>query len=91
MIDVGYDRHEDVLYVALGRPRPDYCEEADQGILWRFGQEDDKPSGVTVIAFRKLWSGREAILARKIATFLRADARQVQMAVAAAVEQERVA
>jgi hypothetical protein len=88
MIDVGYDRHEDVLYVALERPRPDYCEEGDHGILWRFDLEKGEPSGVTVISFKGLWSGREPRLACKIATFLRTDARQVENAIATALERE---
>jgi hypothetical protein len=90
MIDVGYDRHEDVLYVASGRPTPDYCEEGREGILWRFGLENDQPSGVTVIAFKEIWSGREERLAGKIATFLRADVQEVGKAIAAALQRESV-
>ena len=59
MIDAAYDRHADVLYIALGRPRPDYGEEGDEGIIWRFAEADDAPCGVTVLGFRDVWSGRE--------------------------------
>ena len=85
MIDAAYDRHADVLYIALGRPRPDYGEE---GIIWRFAEVDDAPCGVTVLGLREIWTGREGRLAGKIGAFLRADAAQVAQAVEAAVPRE---
>ena len=88
MIRAAYDRHQDVLYVSLGHPRPDYGEESDGGILWRFAEADDAPCGVTVFGFREGWAGQEVRLARKIGVFLRADANEVVDAITTAVSRE---
>ena len=88
MIDAAYDRHADVLYIALGRPRPDYGEEGEEGIIWRFAEADDALCGVTVLGFCDIWTGREGRLAGMIGAFLRADAARVAQAVEAAVSRE---
>jgi Protein of unknown function (DUF2283) len=88
MIDAAYDRHADVLYIALGRPRPDYGEEGEEGIIRRLAEADEAPCGVTVLGFRDLWTGREGHLAGRIGAFLRIDAARVAQAVEIAVSQE---
>nr|WP_294550107.1 DUF2283 domain-containing protein [uncultured Rhodopila sp.] len=47
-----FDRTLDVLYVTFGPPRPGYGEDGPDDVILRFGEHDDKPSGVTVVGFR---------------------------------------
>jgi|SRR5664279_5825986 len=47
-----YDRNSDVLYVTFGPPRPGYGEDGPDDVVLRYGEDDDTPSGVTVVGFR---------------------------------------
>jgi Protein of unknown function (DUF2283) len=81
MITAKYDRHSDVLYIALDEPRPAVAEEGAEGLVYRFGMSDDRPCGVTVLSYRTLWTGRDAELAERIAAFLRTRTEDVRAAI----------
>lgn len=80
-IRADYDRHADVLYVALDRPRPATSEEGRDGLIYRFALDDERPCGVTVLGYRNTWSERERELAEKIATFLKSEVKGIQQAI----------
>ena len=80
-IRADYDRHADVLYVALDEPRPAISEEGRDGLIYRFAMDDDRPCGVTVLGFKDTWFGRERDLAERIGTFLKSEAECVQQAI----------
>ena len=50
-----FDGEEDVLYVSLGAPVPSYADEGESGLVFRWSNVDDRPSGVTAIDFRRNW------------------------------------
>lgn len=81
MIRANYDRHADVLYVALDQPRGAVSEEGGQGLIYRFSLDKAQPCGVTVISCKAIWRGKERELAGKIAAFLRTDTNEVQGAI----------
>lgn len=69
-IKVSYDQDADVLYISKDDPVPSLTEEGDDGLLLRYSISSDKPSGVTVVSFRQLWSQHHAELVVKVSEFL---------------------
>ena len=66
-----YDRDADVLYVAVGQPRPGYGDDGPDDVILRYGKADRRPSGVTVVGFQENgWPRRlrdlAAIIARHV-------------------------
>jgi hypothetical protein len=75
---VDYDRAADVLYVSLGRPVPDEGEDRPRGIVLRFAVEGDRPTGVTVIGFRRNgWNNDLHSLSKLISRHLTIDSNGV--------------
>jgi hypothetical protein len=87
MIRANYDRYADVLYVVVGKPRPAYSVEGDDGLYYRFADDDEAPCGVTVEGYALLWRERRPELAGRIARFLNATARDVEQAISHAVSE----
>jgi hypothetical protein len=54
-LSVDFDNEEGVLYVSLGRPQPSHADEAAKGVLLRWANADNHPSGVTAIDFQANW------------------------------------
>lgn len=54
-LSIDFDGDEDVLYVSIGAPVPSYADEGDLGLVFRWSNADDRPSGVTAIDFRRNW------------------------------------
>lgn len=52
-VSVDYDRHSDILYIALEPIVPAEGEDFPRGIVKRFSMEDDTPVGVTVNGFKR--------------------------------------
>ena len=52
-LSADYDRDADVLYIALGDPRPAEGEDSARGIVYRFAMDDNAPCGVTIIGFHR--------------------------------------
>ena len=46
---LSYDRDADVLYVAIGSPRPAYTDEEEQGLLIRKDPQSGETVGVTIL------------------------------------------
>jgi uncharacterized protein YuzE len=67
-----YDRAADVLYIAVGEPRPSEAADLDRGIVVRYPFDDPRHAwGVTVVGFRKNnWSQHIEELAKRIAHLL---------------------
>lgn len=59
-LSVDFDGEEDVLYVSLGPPLPSHADEAADGVLLRWADVDNRPSGVTAYDFRKNWRERRS-------------------------------
>lgn len=57
-VTVHLDADNDILYVARGAPVASYSEEREDGILLRWAYADDRPSGVTALAYRTRWRHR---------------------------------
>jgi hypothetical protein len=73
-----YDRGADVLYIALGLPREDEGEDRPRGIVLRYGADDDRPSGVTIIGYvGNGWSREVGRLAKIITSHLSVDSEEV--------------
>ncbi len=78
-ITVDYDRDVDVLYVAIGKPRPGEGEDRPGGIVYRYAVEDDTPCGLTIVGFRRNeWHTKPGDLAKLIADHLGADVTQIE-------------
>jgi|SRR5271166_2404916 len=72
-----YDLGADVLYIALGRPREDEGEDMPDGIVLRYGADDNRPSGVTVIGYIKNgWSRNVGALAKIVTAHLSTEREQ---------------
>lgn len=61
-----YDRAADTFYVTFSKDTPKRYQEDNEGLVWRFNPAGE-PIGVTVQAYGRLWAGRRADLALKIA------------------------
>jgi len=80
-LTVDYDRHADVLYIALGRPVPDEGEERPQGVILRFALKDGAPTGVTVVGFNhNHWPSRLLELSLLVSQHLHVDPIEVDRA-----------
>jgi|GEM_PF-2499458 len=53
--NVNYDPRGDVLYIAVGAPRPSYCEEPEAGVLFRCAFVGGAFTGVTILTFKQRW------------------------------------
>lgn len=79
---VDYDYDADVLYVSLGKPRPDEGEDRPSGIVLRYGIGDDLPTGVTVVGFRYFgWHNNKRRLAEVISNHLGISRDQIESAI----------
>jgi hypothetical protein len=87
MITADYDRHADVLYVTAGKPRAAYSEEGDDGLYYRFADDDEAPCGVTVDGYALVWRGHERDVAERIASFLGASVAEVEGAIHRAISE----
>jgi hypothetical protein len=77
-----YDRNSDVLYVTFGPPRAGYGEDGPDDVILRYGEDDDKPSGVTVVGFRSnSWLAKSHDLAVIIAQHLGVSEPDAQQAI----------
>jgi hypothetical protein len=77
-VSVDYDRDVDVLYVAIGKPRPAEGEDRPRGVVYRYAMDDDAPCGVTIVGFRRNgWHEKLGELARFVAAQLGAEPEQV--------------
>jgi sugar phosphate isomerase/epimerase len=85
MIKADYDRHADVLYIAIDHPMPGYAEEGDDGIYYRFSLDTNKPCGITVDGFHAFWNGKELEVIRKASEFLKAPLGDVEAAIIGAL------
>ena len=64
-------RAADVLYLSLGAPRDDEGEDCPDGVVLRYGMNDDLPSGVTVIGYSFFgWAENRLQLAEIVANHL---------------------
>lgn len=52
-ITVNYDKDHDVLYVAIGNPKPSYCDDDIEGVLIRRAMDSNRLSGVTIMDFSR--------------------------------------
>lgn len=52
-LNIGYDQDHDILYVTIGAPVPSYCDEDNEGVLFRKSTNSHKLSGVTIMDFSK--------------------------------------
>jgi hypothetical protein len=78
-LTVDYDREDDVLYVAKGKPRPGEGEDFPGGIIRRYALDNNSPCGVTVIGYRRnQWPAKARELAEIVADHLGADVDQVE-------------
>jgi hypothetical protein len=68
-----YDTIADTFYFTVSREKPGRYREDDDGLVWRFN-ETGHPIGVTVQAYRRLWTGRRSLLAARIAEQFAFDA-----------------
>ena len=50
---LSYDRDADVLYVAIGSPRPAYTDEDEQGLLIRKDAKSGETVGVTILDYEE--------------------------------------
>jgi hypothetical protein len=77
------DRDADVMYVALGIREG---EDHPRGVVLRFAQSDNSPSGVTIIGFsRHRWDGNLRSLSELIGRHLKVDAANVRLALEKAI------
>jgi hypothetical protein len=84
-LNADFDRSADVLYLALGKPRPDEGEDREGGVVLRFGVPDDRPSGVTIIGYvQSGWSENIGDLAEIVSRHLSVRPADVVEAVRAA-------
>lgn len=67
-----YDRRADTFYFTVAVDKPQRYTEDDDGLIWRFSP-DGALVGVTVQAYRRLWTGRQSALATKIAKSFRLE------------------
>ena len=80
-IDAEYDRAADVLYVSLGTPRESEGEDRPAGVVLRYGMDDNRPSGVTVIGFAENgWSRHKIKLAKIVSSHLSVSSSEVRSA-----------
>lgn len=50
---LNYDSKYDILYVDIGEPCVAYGEKLDDGIYLRINPKDEKPVGVTIMAYKR--------------------------------------
>lgn len=82
-INLSYDDHADVLYLALGAPVPALTDEDDNGLLLRFATSDGHPCGVTVLGYREShWNERVNKLSELVSSHLHIPTKEVQRALA---------
>ena len=85
-VTADYDRDADVMYVALGSPVPSEGEDHPRGVVLRFAQSDNSPSGVTIIGyFRHRWDEDLHSLSELIGRHLRVDATNARLALENAI------
>jgi hypothetical protein len=81
-IEADYDRHADVLYISLGKPRPDEGEDKPHGVVFRFSIEDGAPSGATVVGYRRNeWDKAVQNLSATIANHLSVSSEDLMTAI----------
>jgi hypothetical protein len=85
-VTADYDRDADVMYVALGSPVPSEGEDHPRGVVLRFAQSDNSPSGVTIIGFsRHRWDEDLRSLSELIGRHLKVDAASARFALENAI------
>ena len=78
-LSIDYDAEADVLYLALGKPRPAEGQDGPNGLVYRYAIDDNAPCGVTIIGLRRnQWDGKPAELARLIAGHFAVDAGRIR-------------
>ncbi len=53
---ISYDRMADVLYLAIGEPKPGVDEEVTAGVYIRVDEETNRPLGLMVVDFERRFS-----------------------------------
>lgn len=76
-LEVSYDRHADVLYLAVGEPVPAFVDEDDDGLLVRVAQSDGHPCGVTVLRASRWLHSSGARLASLVGEHLHLPVKEV--------------
>jgi Protein of unknown function (DUF2283) len=68
-----YDRDADVLYIAVGEPRPSESEDWKGGLVVRFPFDDlEHAWGVTVVGYKSNgWMDKVTLLADAVASILK--------------------
>jgi hypothetical protein len=80
-LSITFDGEEDVLYVSLGAPVPSHVDEGEAGLLFRWANADNRPSGVTALDFRRNWLYQRAAFYSAVAEHLSLPAAAVERAV----------
>ena len=84
-LHIDFDVEADVLYVSLGDPVASHVDEAPDGVLLRWANSDNHPSGVTIIDFRKNWYARRSHFYSLVAEHLHVPAQMVRQEVERAI------
>jgi hypothetical protein len=81
-VHVDYDPKADVLYLNWGVSQFDFGEDAHRGVLLRFAEEDESPTGVTVVGFvRNRWNVAMDELAQLMSAHLKTDPQTIFQAI----------
>ncbi len=68
-----------MLYLAVGEPRPGYGDDGPDGVILRYADSDNQPSGVTVVGFRQDgWAAKTRELAAIIANHVGVSATEAR-------------
>jgi hypothetical protein len=85
-LSVDFDGEGDVLYIHLGPPVASHVDEGPRGLLFRWANADDRPSGITVLDFRANWpdqlGGLYSVVARHLQLPVQLVEREISRALA---------
>ena len=77
-LDIDFDAEEDVLYISLGNPVASHTDEGADGVLLRWANSDNRPSGVTALDFRSNWRDRRQRFCSLVADHLKVPVQLVE-------------
>ena len=80
-VEVHLDRDEDVLYISLGSPVASHVDEKPGGILLRWADADNQPTGVTALHFLGHWRDRLPEFSSLVADHLNVSDKLIEAAV----------
>jgi hypothetical protein len=69
-LKIDFDIEEDVLYISFGKPVASHIDEAPRGLLLRWADADNHPSGVTALDFRSNWDDQIGVFCSAVAEHL---------------------